>query len=725
MLPPSSQRQAPRHRLLLPGPGLTEPASIVKTRLVLPKKITTPIACETCRKRKSKAKGLDCVYRDPPAAALDKALKERDSSLAALELFRAVQTRGEAEAAEIYRRIRLGDDPEAVLRQVTCGDLLLQLHVEPETRLRYEFPYVTKMPDYLQAFDNAYLRSQVYEWTSKYNASESASRRALQGQAQYSRPYQAATLVEPKIDQVRPSQWTMVSSDDASMRAVLRAYFQFDYPFFSFFHKDSFLDDMASGGEVHCSRLLVNAVLAAGSHCLQSIAKRPDTWDPLSMAYRFAAEAERLWKLETSEQDLLPKLQASMIMNVQCNISGIDKTGFVYLLQGAAMAHRLRLFELQDGAMLRPAFAYTAWCFFWLQSTLAYIYKLPPLLQSPPKSPLPDPIEAPAWYGELFVRYPQSESLVPLQHGQLQRARLEQSCFINNVASAVAGGQPNAHDLVSRAMVGLEAWYKALPPCLSPQNIVFPSQLKIHLHYYNILMELHKLLQNTAAQHSSRQPGSPTIAEACFESILRLYYLRHSFEISDAMLTQFLTVFAMNASQALAGSREPIQDEKTMSADDSTLAEKTTVRSALVLAIKGLRDQGQYYFFPQKTSYLLLSQLAPDDANLVQKFAHVSDEARESRVIQAREIPGHFPPDIMHVLGGGEDVYSSELIRQYARVVLDFKSDAAGAAPSRKDGDASGGDGSSGLAVQVEEGQVPNTALPYSELVEMARNVRI
>jgi hypothetical protein len=139
--------------------------------------------------------------------------------------------------------------------------------VTPETRYRYVFPYRTHMPTRLESPHNPYLHSLVYETTFTASTSE---RRALPSsadekyRAQYLRPLLAAEIVDPRLDEVKLSKWTNVSTDDDLMRAILRAYLLFEYDWFAFFHKDHFLDDMVRGSNQFCSPLLVNAVLALG-----------------------------------------------------------------------------------------------------------------------------------------------------------------------------------------------------------------------------------------------------------------------------------------------------------------------------------------------------------------------------------------------------------------------------------------------------------------------------
>jgi hypothetical protein len=225
--------------------------------------------------------GLDCLYRDGPTenskiGALKRKHDEvleaneqlKESQLALQQLFHALRSRPESEANAIFRRIRAGADASSILRHVSTGDLLLQLQVTPETRFRFELPYRREMPSSLQTPANPYLRSLVYEVTlSGENALEpkGASPGPLlenRYSPQYLKPYVVATLVEPKLDAVQPSNWTEVSKDDELMRALLSAYFLSEYQWLPCFHKDDFLDDMKSGSTQHCSSLLANTVLA-------------------------------------------------------------------------------------------------------------------------------------------------------------------------------------------------------------------------------------------------------------------------------------------------------------------------------------------------------------------------------------------------------------------------------------------------------------------------------
>lgn len=252
------------------------------------------IACDACRTRKCKCDGvkpkcgrcrkrnLDCVFQEPTKDALRRRLDElKDTDSATLDIFRALQARPEREAADIFRRIRAGVDPANIMRQISAADIMLQVQLKPESRFRYDFPYRPQMPLVLQTPDNPYLQSIIYERSycsgppalpAPADAASTQSPGPQPGKndderlhAQYLAPIHTATIIDPRLNAVKPSKWTTVSDDDEMLRALMRAFFLHEYDYFKPFQKDSFLDDMLRGHGPLCSSLLVNCVLAVGS----------------------------------------------------------------------------------------------------------------------------------------------------------------------------------------------------------------------------------------------------------------------------------------------------------------------------------------------------------------------------------------------------------------------------------------------------------------------------
>ncbi|KAF3034799.1 hypothetical protein E8E12_004503 [Didymella heteroderae] len=218
------------------------------------------------------------------------------------ELFALIQTRPDDESLEILRRIKMGADVESVLRHVRDGDLLVQLSIEPETRLRYQLPYMDSMPAFLLVPDNQYLTTPLYEATFKRPRSSQDLVTPEQSPPSkcmdpYMKPSHAAEVVEPILDRVYARQWTKVIADDGLFRRLITIYLSHQHATFFLFNKELFLD-MASNRTQFCSSLLVHAVLAAACQAYKGIPNLAKFWMPDNLQNRFLLEARRLWELE-------------------------------------------------------------------------------------------------------------------------------------------------------------------------------------------------------------------------------------------------------------------------------------------------------------------------------------------------------------------------------------------------------------------------------------------
>lgn len=222
------------------------------------------------------------MYRAGPDETLNQATKRRFDELQAKEdaddeegsskaLLEILRDRPEHETFEVLRRLRAGESADNLLQRVQHADLLLQVTLEPETRRRYQFPLVADMPPFLLAADNPYLQSIMYKATFEGEGTgrsrrggdpERSAAKSIQWQNPYMKPYAAARLAEPLLDKVTAVKWTPVITDNVLFRRLLEAYFLYCHPQFTLFHKNFFLEDMATGKTDYCSVSLVNAVLA-------------------------------------------------------------------------------------------------------------------------------------------------------------------------------------------------------------------------------------------------------------------------------------------------------------------------------------------------------------------------------------------------------------------------------------------------------------------------------
>jgi hypothetical protein len=223
--------------------------------------------CSTCVKR-----GTRCAYNTVSHETHTQALKrkyeeviERDA--VSQEFLRVCISRPEHETYNIIRCLRNGTDIKTIVRQVTDGNLLLQLSLVPETSYRYDFPFFHDMPAYLKLDNNPYLKSALYDQAFAKHPPSPPSPKERPGRSAavspYLKPFHVAELVEPLLAGVNVSKWTDVSSDNDLLRRLVSAYILHEYDWFPVFQKDHFLKDLSSGRDRFCSPLLVNAVLAA------------------------------------------------------------------------------------------------------------------------------------------------------------------------------------------------------------------------------------------------------------------------------------------------------------------------------------------------------------------------------------------------------------------------------------------------------------------------------
>lgn len=109
---------------------------------------------------------------------------------------------------------------------------------------------------------------------------------------------------------------------------------------------------------------------------------------------------------------------------------------------------------------------------------------MPPLLDGPPEVPLPRMSKSGVWNGEIWLKYPLNDGLVPVHYGVAHKALTELRVVIHDLASELFG---KASDIThGRKITTIEAfwnrlqsWYHNLPEELGPKVIIFPWQLKI------------------------------------------------------------------------------------------------------------------------------------------------------------------------------------------------------------------------------------------------------
>jgi hypothetical protein len=185
------------------------------------------------------------------------------------EFTQFLRSASDQEAADIVRRLRAGATVQSLVHQMKTGSLLLELSVGPPRTSRYSLGVVSDIPNAFRTRSNPYLTSIVLK--SKFDPAgppasilRNTEHDLSSVRAMYEAPYHTAQLVNSIIDSALPSAWTTVTTDDQLLRQLLRSYFASTYIFLPFFHKDYFLQDMATGRNRFCSSLLANCIFAGG-----------------------------------------------------------------------------------------------------------------------------------------------------------------------------------------------------------------------------------------------------------------------------------------------------------------------------------------------------------------------------------------------------------------------------------------------------------------------------
>ncbi|KAH8657914.1 putative C6 transcription factor [Xylariales sp. PMI_506] len=641
-------------RLLRPvQPGAPQaPGSIANTApdgKVPTRAKPTSAACEACQK--AKTKGQVTLYKD---------------------LFKLLRDLPSQDAATIMQRIRSGADASSLVKHVAAGNLLLQLSLEPETRMRYEFPYMAEMPASLLS-DNPYLDSLIYEGVllySDHHPQETSSERTSsllqkfgpsQYQDLYLKPIHAAELIDPRLSSVKPSMWTSVCSDDDLMRNLMAVLFRNEFSFAVPFQKDYFLEDMAAQRGGFCSPLLVNTVLAYACCCYSRFQDRAEYWNPHTLVYHFQAESRRLWDLQATGPPLITTLQAAIVLNLIRNMSSLDKLGRPFGVQAVTLAHELRLYDeprADQSQRTRDGWAFTAWTLYNFESLVAYHFMHLPLLREPPNPPLPNPATDNEWYGNFWLKYPLADSLSPIYFGHFFKARCQLGVLMNEISCTVFDVTEITLDQADVFYTRLRYWYESLPSCVKPKFIVHPAHFQLHIHYQNLLMTLYEPFVASVGTQRALDPRKiATDASKHLQTLLRVYYLRHGFEAMDFFLCQPLMLAGFRSLNAIENQGDDDELEAT--------------RSTLFLMAKGLRDQSHNYHLAGTLFRVVKGRMRPEEVSLMKGISSFASDAEFGKDQLRQAVRSDWPVTIICKSDNLEANRLTKLVEQFAGASLE------------------------------------------------------
>ncbi|PVH97901.1 hypothetical protein DM02DRAFT_630684 [Periconia macrospinosa] len=656
-------------------------------------------ACNACRTRKSRCNGerpkckvciernSACHYEPTAHQTIEKKYTALESRKTQYEqLFDLMKSVSEREAQEILSRFRSGISVETLLSQVAAGSLLLQLSVVPETRFRYEFPYINKIPEYLFTDTNPYLQSRIYEPGVLHPPTQSATDVGHSNASSdtnqspkfqgtnlaaydnlYLKPFHAAEVIEPRLSNVKFSVWTSVCRDEALMRDLLKAWLRCEYLFTAAIQKDLFLEDMAAGRKDFCSSLLVNIVLGYAcvkiQVCNPRFTNRVEYWNPDTLLYRFLAEAKRLWELE-ADKPRVTTVQAGIVFNVVYNLCGLDKVGQAYRIQAISLAKELSLFKNDvegRSPRIRRGMAFTAWALFNWDTLTGFSFMYTPLLTQKPEWDLPDPLKEPDWYGEIWLKYPLGDQLVPMHFGQVIHAKSKFRVIMNDVCQAAYMKDSTITLSKANAFLSiLEDWYNNLPEALLPKFIVLPGHLQLHMYYQHILLTIFEPLIDEETSQTPSPQQIVTDAKKRLQTLVRLYYLRHGFEATDLYLVIPLIIEASQCMDAIENVDEHMPAHKL-----------EALRSTLILVAKGLHSQRRNLYLAEALFRVVRGRMRPAEVALFRGLLNVDERIADEKPDMAQEIRSHWPVSIVKKKEDINVLMLNNLLENYAGLNLE------------------------------------------------------
>jgi len=182
------------------------------------------------------------------------------------------------------------------------------------------------------------------------------------------------------------------------------------------------------------------------------------------------------------------------------------------------------------------------------------------------------------------------------------------------------------------------------------------------MNYQTVLLNLHGPFANQAPVEGADIAGNlPSIASAHLETIIRLYYLRHGFISFDPFLVHPLNVMGFSSLSKVASGLGQ--------------ADLDAVRSTLILAAKGIRDQGQSHYICHVTLRFFMGGMRLEEKVLLNQIADLQDTEDDETKAQMASVQARWAPSILSVTDDPEAQRLGNLVKEYMELSLDSGSE--------------------------------------------------
>jgi hypothetical protein len=167
-------------------------------------------------------------------------------------------------------------------------------------------------------------------------------------------------------------------------------------------------------------------------------------------------------------------------------------------------------------------------------------------------------------------------------------------------------------------------------------------------------------------------PGTAAEAVANLETVIRMYYRRHSFQACDTFMTNFVLMLATLMMEAI---------KQRTGVTSATHLEH--LRSTVLLCVKCLYDQGKSVHCSNVIYRLLRDGLEPNEMGILRGYIAPSEEA-EKEPLDPQQARSNYPITVMRFDEDPEATLMENMVKQYNRMALGSPP-AAGESPSQRD----------------------------------------
>lgn len=142
---------------------------------------------------------------------------------------------------------------------------------------------------------------------------------------------------------------------------------------------------------------------------------------------------------------------------------------------------------------------------------------------------------------------------------------------------------------------------------------------------------------------------------------MRIYYLRHGFEMADGYLCHAIYELACDA----LAQRRPSSTRQSCFYHPQILTPEEA-QGTLILAVKGLADQGKNYYLPKALCHIVEEQMSAEDVGALRQYVPATPDTDSESLYSRRDyVSSQYP------LGTSEEDGTPHIIR-LDRAVTEF-----------------------------------------------------